>query len=149
MKNYTSEVPAERTISRIEQILASAGAKSIQKEYEDGQAIALIFTLPTGGQAGDVSIKLPANAAGVEAVFMADVKKPRKETLNRVKAQALRTAWKIMQDWTEIQISLIELHQAEPAEVFLPYIWDGKRTIYTALKAGGFKLLAEGKKHEG
>jgi hypothetical protein len=47
MKNYTSEVPAERTISRIEQILASAGAKSIQKEYEDGQAIALIFILYT------------------------------------------------------------------------------------------------------
>jgi hypothetical protein len=35
------------------------------------------------------------------------------------------------------------MHQLDPLQVFLPYVWDGQRTYYAALKDGGFKMLPE------
>lgn len=43
LKNYTSSVPVERTISRIEQVLAKAGAGGIMKDYDCGGLVALAF----------------------------------------------------------------------------------------------------------
>lgn len=140
MKNYTSTVPVERTISKIEMVLAKAGALSIHKEFRDGQISALSFILSVPG-GKDVAIRLPASVEAVEQILMGEVKRPQKETIKRIHDQASRTAWKIMQDWIEVQISLIEMQQVEALQVFLPYIWDGKKTFYTALKEGGFKML--------
>lgn len=147
MKNYTSSVPVERTISRIEAALAKAGAGNIIKDYVAGELSALSFTLPLdGGRL--VPIKLPANIKQVETVLISAMKRPRRETLARIKTQAARTAWRIMQDWVEVQISLIEMKQAEAMQVFLPYVWDGKRTYFAMLKDNGFKLLPAAKKGE-
>jgi hypothetical protein len=148
MKNYTSSVPVERTISRIEYALANAGARNIIKDYANGELTALSFTLCLPGSAKMVPIRLPANAEAVEKVLLSEVKRPRTETLERIRQQSLRTAWKLMQDWVEVQISLIELQGVEALQVFLPYIWDGRRTYYAALKDGGFKMLPQGRPGE-
>lgn len=140
MKNYTSTVPVERTISKIEQILAAAGATSVHKEYRDGGVSALSFRLPIS-EDRDVTIRLPADVSAVERILLAGVKRPRKETIKRISDQASRTAWKIMQDWIEVQISMIEMHQVEALQVFLPYVWDGNKTLYAAFRDGGFKML--------
>lgn len=89
----------------------------------------------------EVNIRLPANADAVRAVMMKKVIRLRPSTVNRIQEQADRTAWKLMQDWVEVQLSLIKLNQAEFLQVFLPYIWDGNRTFFTALKDNGFKHL--------
>ncbi len=46
-----------------------------------------------------------------------------------------------MQDWVAVQMSLIQMHQAETLQVFLPFVWDGRRTFYQAVKETGFKAL--------
>ena len=48
--------------------------------------------------------------------------------------QAQRTAWKILQDWVEVQMSMIKLKQADPMQIFLPYVVtnDGT-TVYARL----------------
>ncbi len=145
MKNYTSTVPVERTISRIESILAKAGAQAIAKSYKDGNVASLSFTLPIPGR-GLVPIRLPASAEAVARVLKAEVKKPQAGTLERIDAQAARTAWRIMEEWIAIQISLIEMGQAEPLQVFLSYIQVGRGSYYEFLKLGGFKALPEGPK---
>jgi hypothetical protein len=76
------------------------------------------------------------------------MKRPRAETEKRLRAQAARTAWKLIQDWVELQMALIKMRQAEFLQVFLPYVWNGKKTFYTALKEQNFKLLPQGKKDE-
>lgn len=55
--------------------------------------------------------------------------------------QASRTAWKIVQDWVEVQMSMIQLKQADLIQVFLPYVFDGRRTYYQALKESNFAGL--------
>jgi hypothetical protein len=55
--------------------------------------------------------------------------------------QASRTAWKIVQDWIEVQMSMIQMKQADTLQVFLPYVYDGKRTFYQVLQQNNFRGL--------
>jgi hypothetical protein len=142
LKNYTSSVPVAKTVSRIEEVIAKSGASGITKDYEAGHLTALCFhiSLPNGKL---VTIRLPANTEAVQQAMLKNVKRQRAGTRAKIMEQAERTAWKLMQDWVEIQLSLIEMQQAEWLQVFLPYIWDGKQTLYTMLKEGQFKALPE------
>lgn len=143
MKNYTSSVPVETTIARIEKALARAGAVGVAKSYRNGDVISLrfgLFELETGKQ---VVVQVPANVETVEAVLKKSVRRPRPSTWRLIHEQAQRTAWRLVQDWVEVQLSLIEMGQAEALQVFLPYVFDGKKTVYEALRDGGFKALPE------
>jgi hypothetical protein len=145
LKNYTSNVSAETTISYIEAYLADCGVTGITKQIEQGKPVALFFHIELG-QAGKYTIKLPAKVADVHEYlwrdYCANAIKPRK-----VKAdfadQACRTAWKIQQDWVQVQMSLIKLKQVDFLEVFMGFIWDGNQTYYNSLKGSGFKALPE------
>lgn len=140
MKNYTSTVPVERTVARIEEVLARAGAFSIVKDYEKGGALAaLSFVVQLPGKS--VHVRLPVNTEAVLRILRQKLKRPRADSLNRLSDQAARTSWKLMQDWVEVQISLIEMQQADFLQVFLPYVYDGTQTFYARLKAGNFKAL--------
>ena len=114
----------------------------VSKDYRDGELLALYFrvNLPTGKT---VTVRLPANAQAVYETMRKAVKRPHRGTLERLKDQASRTAWKLMQDWTEVQISLITMQQADFVQVFLPYVWDGERTFYAALKDKHYLALPE------
>jgi len=142
IKNYTSNVPVERTISRIEQVLASAGAVGIIKDYSAGRLVSLSFrvTLPTGKA---VEVRLPANHEAVYQTLCKDIRRPRKGTMEKLQDQSLRTSWKLMQDWVEVQISLIKMQQADFMQVFLPYVWDGNKTFYAALKDQNYLMLPD------
>lgn len=142
IKNYTSGVPVERTISKIEQALAASGATGIIKDYEAGQLVALSFrvTLPTGRT---VSVRLPANHQAVYTTLKKQIVRPRTGTMEKLQDQALRTSWKLMQDWVEVQLSLIRMQQVDFMQVFLPYVWDGRRTFYAALKEQNYLALPE------
>ncbi len=142
LKNYTSDVPVSRTISRIEEIIARAKANDITKAYDNGRLVALCFGiyLPNGKL---VTIRLPANTDAVYEALMKKIHKPQTGTAARVREQAERTAWKLMQDWIEVQLSLVEMQQAELAQVFLPYLWDGRQTLFQVWKKENYKALPE------
>lgn len=140
LKNYTSTVPVERTLARIEAALAKAGATAITKDYTAGQIRALCFRVRLP-DARDLTIRLPANEDQVRRAMLEGRTRLRAGTELRVTEQARRTAWKLMQDWVEVQLSLIAMQQAEFLEVFLPYAWDGKRTFYQTVRESHFKML--------
>lgn len=139
IKNYTSEVAVSKTISRIEEILAAAGAKAIGKNYEAGKLASITFQMEMNGR--DLLIRLPANPQAVYESLRKECKRPHTGTLERLREQSERTAWKIQQDWLEIELTQMQLNQKEPLQVFLPYVWDGERTYYQALKESKFKAL--------
>lgn len=142
LKNYTSSVPVINSINRIEHRLAQAGATHIAKSYNGERPIGMIFQIPVGNL--PMTFKLPAKP---EKVFEFMIKQrnrpPKGSALETLRMQAERTAWKILSDWIDIQVSLIQVDQVEAVEVFLPYVYDGKnnQTLFEKMKENNFKQL--------
>ena len=156
LKNYTSNVPVSETIHRIEKVLIRCGVTGIMKEYAgvNGEIAAVTFQIEAPN--GRIAIRLPVDKdRALEALWLDYVDgdilnpdrssiayNPRKQKRRRdFVEQAERTAWKIVQDWVEVQLSMIQLKQADTLQVFLPYVYDGTRSYYQALRESNFKGL--------
>jgi hypothetical protein len=144
LKNYTSNVPANTTISYIESYLAECGVEGITKQFAAGVPVAVAFHVKLAEKT--FTIRLPAKVTEVWEYLWRDYvnthTRPQK-CKDDFKEQAARTAWKIQQDWVMVQMSLIKLKQADFLQVFMAYVWDGEQTYYERLKGGGFKQLPE------
>lgn len=142
IKNYTSSVPVERSVMLIEHQLSRAGAQTISKWYDENKDLAGIsFQILSAGI--PFVFRLPAKWKECEKVFLREIQRPTPEKNQRAKEQAQRTAWKILYEWVMIQVSLIELQQAEVLEVFLPYCYDpnSDKTFFERIRGNGFKQL--------
>lgn len=141
LKNYTSEVPVVRTVGRIEQLLAEAGTTNVSKSYQSGELQAITFGIEHNGKL--IHFRLPADVNKIFEAMWKESKRPVKGTRERLMEQAKRTAWKLLQDSLEIEVTRLKLQQTEFLQVFLAYVWDGQQTYFEALKAGSFKMLPE------
>jgi hypothetical protein len=147
IKNYTSSVPANRSVLHIEDCLAAHGAQSVIKQYDENKNLSSVsFFMQIKGKL--IPFRLPARIDQVEKVLRSNVKRPRRGTLDKIKEQALRTAWKIISDWVDSQMALVELQQAELAEIFMPYMWSERlgQSFYQIAVEKGFNLLEAPKK---
>ncbi len=144
LKNYTSEVPAITSMGRIEKCLVQAGASDISKKYSDGVCSAITFRIPVNGI--PTYFLLPARVDACFKVLWAQFTKPGSADKKKWLGQAERTSWKIVADWVEIQLSMIQLEQAELLQIFLPYAYDpmSNETFYDRLKSNNFKMLTNG-----
>lgn len=145
LKNYTSEVPASSSLTKIEKYLVQSGATDINKKYSEGICVSINFRM----QVGDIPlfIRLPAKVNACFKVMWEQIVQPKKGTEQRIREQAERTAWKIISDWVEIQFSMIQLEQAEAIEVFLPYVYNPAtdQTFFQQIKEKNYKgLLSNG-----
>jgi len=156
LKNYTSSVPVSETIARIEKLLIRCGVKSIEKEYDPhAQICAVRFKLET--EDGKIMpVRIPVNEdQALQSLWLnyADgerltedgsrllydsYKKKRRADFSQ---QAARTAWRLMQDWIEVQMSMIQLKQADKLEVFMPFVWNGTESFYQRIKNNGYRAL--------
>lgn len=138
IKNYTTDVSAERSIAEIEKLLTSFGAEAIMKEFSsDGRVRMLSFKID------DKAFKLPANINGVKSeLYKGKRNYHARDSMKKREDKAYRVTWRIIKDWIHAQLSLISSGQAHPHEIFLPYMYDGKRTLYQAWMEG--KLLTQG-----
>lgn len=147
LKNYTSSVPASQTIAYIEAYLAGCGVTAIAKDYDNGKPIALFFRVNFGNR--EYTIRLPARIDRVQEFlwqeYCASVSKPRKAKED-FSEQATRTAWKIQQDWVQVQMSLIKLKQVDFLEVFMGFVWDGNQSYFQLLESRDMKALSFGDK---
>jgi hypothetical protein len=141
IKNYTSTVPVSRTISRIEEHLAEIGATHIAKEYQESKVTGITFSLPFQGR--HPAFRIPAQP---EVVYEILTKGKRIQARSRdsYREQALRTAWKIVADWVEVQCAMVQLKQAEPMQVFFSCLLHKGETVYQKFIASGGKLLGSG-----
>lgn len=156
IKNYTSGVPAEKSISLIERELMEIGATGISKEILDNSVASISFSVSISGQR--LEYRLPARISSVYDLLMKNVKRAkgsgsgkRRSTADTIKDQAERTAWKIILDWILAQGALIRLGQSNATEVFLPYMLIGngknKTTLWTHMNTRGMSnFLLEGPK---
>ena len=131
LKNKGTEIAAERTIQQIEELLAKFGASQVIKDYmQDGRCTALSFKL------SGVGYKMPANIEGVYANLYHENTRKNKDREDR----AYRVCWRIIKDWLHAQLSLVASGQAQPDQVLLPYVFNGKITLYEAYKNGKIQI---------
>lgn len=135
--NYTTKVDVYKTIGEIQSVLVKHGARKIMHDYdENGNISALAFFIET--PYGVRGIRLPANTEAVLLVL-------EKQRVKCDRGQAERVAWRIVKDWVEAQMAIIEAEMVSMDEVFLPYMLDarGERTLFQAYKENQLLLGAE------
>lgn len=112
--NYTTKVDVYTTIGQIQGCLVKHGAKKIMQDYNDeGHIVALMFAIDT--PMGLRGVRLPANTDAVHAVLQRQKVKCDRE-------QAERVAWRIVKDWVEAQMAILESEMVQLDENFLPYM---------------------------
>ena len=148
--NYTTEVPAMRSVGEIQGILVAHGAKAIMIDYDEGVPVALAFLIKTSQ--GELPFRLPANVKQVEKILLNMRARPLEtwhydyaKVMERVQKQSSRVAWRILKDWVRAQMAILESEMVQMEQVFLPYLdMGGGKTLYDAMSERGFKQLSAG-----
>ncbi len=140
--NYTTEIATERTVGDIQILLARAGARSVQVDYEGGEPEAVTFVLQLGGEL--VAFRVPSRWQGVLSILKKDSSREMRPKY-RTEVHARRVAWRIVEDWIEAQIALVQSGQATLPQLFLPHaIGKDGRTLFETVAANPHLLLGSG-----
>jgi hypothetical protein len=136
--NYTTTIDPMRTAGEISGLLAAKGARSVSIDYNQGEPVALSFSIEAYGKL--FAFRLPCNVEGYEKAMTRNSHIPRQY---KTTAQAKRTAWRNLKEWVEVQLAFIETNQAEMTQVFLSYvITDSGQTLFQRLTQDSRGLLA-------
>jgi hypothetical protein len=139
IRNYTTSVPANRSIEEIQTALVKHGATGVMYEYEQGtgRIQALKFRLPVNGQ--DVGFSLPVEWRRFQAVLQ-----HQRVTRWRDEDYVYRVAWRNIRDWVMYQLALYETQMVDMPQVFLPFaISRGGKTLCEHVQDQKF-LLGDG-----
>lgn len=131
--NYTTKVSVHTTLGEIQAQLVKHGARKIMQDYdEQGRINALIFSINT--PAGTRAIRLPSNVDAVQKVLTQQKVKCTRE-------QAERVAWRIVKDWVEAQMAILESEMVQMDEIFLPYMLnDQGQTLFMVYRNNQLRL---------
>lgn len=134
LKNYTTKVPASKTVGEIQAMLAKHGAFRVSVDYGEGGSV-LGITFAINDSNGTHGFRLPARVDAVKSLL-------KEQKVKCTDEHAERVAWRNVKDWVDAQIALIETGQVEASEVMMPYMLDESgRTLYEAM---GHRLLEGG-----
>lgn len=143
--NYTTSIDCEKSISEIQKCLVKYGAHKIVTDYVGGSPSSVTFCLTLNESI--VAFSLPANYQGVLNAMKKDRKVPRSKCTD---IQAKKVSWRILKDWVEAQMAIVEAQLAEMAEVFLPYAITNKgTTLYKEVSGNGMLMLQPQSPKEG
>lgn len=137
--NYTTKIDAEKTINEITKMLVKHGANRIVTSYDENRLpCAVSFSINWNGQL--LPFLLPCNYEGV----FASLKSSDAPKHNKTKEQAIRTSWRIVKDWVEAQLAIVEANLSKIEEVFLPYVvTNNGQTLFEKFEAQSQKLLSQ------
>lgn len=135
--NYTTTVDAFKTVSEIEHILMKHKCKSVMKNFEGDSIESLSFLIDTGY--AQIPVRLPAKIDECYKVLQREKKNNR--NIKSTREQAEKVAWRILKDWTEVQMALLDIEMVKAEEIFMPYIVDKTgRTLFEKLEEKQFFL---------
>lgn len=134
--NYTTKVDIYTTLGQIQGQLVKHGAIKILQDYDDaGRITALSFMIDT--PLGPRGIRLPANVDAVHKVLT-------KQKVKCDREQAERVAWRIVKDWVEAQMAILESEMVQMEEIFLPYMVSASgQTLFEAYQNNQLQIDKE------
>jgi hypothetical protein len=141
--NYTTTVSAAKTLAQVQAMLVKARATSVAFEYHEGGRVKGI-SFCAGTPLGERWFALPINTPGVAKVLHRQF--PRRNFVTGPGAdQAERVACRIVKDWLEAQLAIIESEMVTLDEVMLPYMRAGDSgTVYDLYRGSQLALPKAG-----
>lgn len=139
--NYTTKIDPWKTVNEIQQILSKNSITHFAIKNEGSWPVALSFTIDYKGQ--PMNFLLPCNYEGVLKCLKNDKKVPKND---KNSDQALRVSWRIVKDWVEAQLAIVQAQLVPIEEVFMPYLivnGNGETLSKKILEGNGMKLLTE------
>ncbi len=145
--NYTTTIDSNKTAQEIENILQKHGATAVVKEFAGGSITSLFFKVAT--PTGTLGIRLPIDPDAVLRVLYKQYQQGKVPfRLTHDRPQAERIAWRILKDWIEAQMALLETEMVKLEQIFLPYVMvNAKQTLFQKFQEG--TLLTQGKAEDG
>lgn len=123
--NYSTTQSPSKSILAIQEKLSESNVDQILITYENGVPIALSFSKKIGMLT--YRFKLPCRYMEIHKLLQDNAYPSR----YRHKNHALAVAWRILQDWVDVQMALVDAHLVTLEEVFLPYqLTQDEVTIY-------------------
>lgn len=123
--NYTTKIDADKTAAEIAKCLSMHGASAILTDYDpiESTVIGLSFKIKIQDQ--NISFRLPCDWKPVYEVMSRGKKflwgDRGEKQKSDLRLQAVRTSWRIVKDWVEAQMALVETNMVKTEQVFLPY----------------------------
>ena len=142
---YTTEVPVSKTVAEIFGALRAAGADKVLIEYEDQQERGISFEMKT--LFGPVVFRVPVDVPHTAQVLKNQYHKGIAPRAVLRDGQAARVSWRIVKDWLDAQLALIQIEVVSLDQIFLPYaVTPSGQTFYDiVVERGGLpKLLGAG-----
>ncbi len=135
--NYTTTISVDKTVAEIQKAMSQCRDIQVLTAYENGIVSSISFRLMTNH--GLLSFLLPAKIDHIHQVLERSAVKNKYKT----REQAARVAWRIIKDWIEAQVALIQAEQVTLEEAFLSFMQNiPGETLYQQLQAESFKGLA-------
>lgn len=133
--NYTTTVDAGKTLAEIQRVLAAHGARRILIDYDDRrEPSGIAFEIAT--EFGDRPFVLPARVGRVEATLAQARRQGKVPPRLATREQAVRVAWRIVKDWIEAQLAMIQSGNVTLEEVMLPWMrGKGGQTVFEAMRS--------------
>lgn len=141
MLNYTTKIEAHQSIAEISKMLAKAGAKAVMQEFDDdGTVKSLSFSLIFNGNT--IGFRLPINWRAIHIIVNDKRQNQNWRPWMGTNEHSINVAWRVIKDWVEAQLALIEANQVKIEQVFLPYaITSQGNTLYEQIAKDPHLLL--------
>lgn len=132
--NYTTKVPVAQTIAAVQSMLAEHGADAVAVMYENREPCGLSFKLTTPH--GPRAFSLPVDTRAVQRLLVQQSEDGKfrsdgyRNTKMTTPEHAARVAWRVLKDWLEAQLAMIEAQLVAFDQVMLPFMHVGELTVY-------------------
>lgn len=116
LKNYSTTIPAQKTVTEIMNLLIELGAVNFGIVKDNGIISAISFTLEV--RSFHLSFRVDARPNGVNRVLQEQGAERRFLTNSHCRD----VAWRIVRDWIAITIATVQIGAIEPAEAFMGFM---------------------------
>lgn len=146
IKNYTTKIPANRSLSELTDLLQRNGATGIITDFDGGRVSSLIFKTVIDGNTMAFCMPLMwrecAEAIKCDATIPMAYRRRAKNDDDYAYCVALRQ----LRDWVEAQMTFIQLRMVTLPQVFLPYAMNRSgKTLYECFEKNPMLMLGDGK----
>lgn len=124
--NYTTTIDPHKSAGECVSMLALHGASAVAITYDDNQfPTGIVFQIKT--ELGVRQYSLPASVDGTAKAMHRAAARGRIPPRFDNREQARRVSWRVVKDWLEAQLAMIEAGLAELERVMLPWMHEDKR----------------------